>query len=73
MAGLAIGEEVSMGMISTDAPVVILSACHSGPRGAGPVAVADLLVREGARAVSQHPVPVRVPTTPFMTRLLAAT
>lgn len=72
VAGLAIGEEVSMGDdLGPMPPVVILSACHSGPRGAGPVAVADLLVRAGARAVLSTLVPVGVVhNSTFMTRLL---
>lgn len=72
MAGLAIGSGVSMGDdIGPMPPVVILSACHSGPRGAGPVAVADLLLRAGARAVLSTLVPVGVlHNSTFMTRLL---
>lgn len=72
MAGLAIGDEVSMGDdLGPMPPVVILSACHSGPRGAGPVAVADLLLRAGARAVLSTLVPVGVHhNSTFMTRLL---
>ena len=41
-------------------PVVILSACHVAPRGAGAVTVADLLLREGAVAVLGTQVPVDV-------------
>ena len=73
MAGLAIGEDHSTGDdLGPMPPLVILSACHSGPRGAGPVAVADLLVRAGARAVLSTLVPVGVHhNSVFMTRLLA--
>lgn len=72
MAGLAIGDGVSMGDdLGPMPPVVILSACHSGPRGAGPVAVADLLLRAGAHAVLSTLVPVDVRhNSTFMTRLL---
>lgn len=72
MAGLAVGEDVSMGDdLGPMPPVVILSACHSGPRGAGPVSVADLLLRAGARAVLSTLVPVGVfHNSTFMTRLL---
>jgi hypothetical protein len=72
MAGLAIGDEVSLGDdLGPMPPVVILSSCHSGPRGAGPVAVADLLLRAGARAVLSTLVPVGVlHNSTFMTRLL---
>jgi hypothetical protein len=72
MAGLAIGDDVSMGDdLGPMPPVVILSACHSGPRGAGPVAVADLLLRAGARTVLSTLVPVGVHhNSTFMTRLL---
>ncbi|MFG3429380.1 CHAT domain-containing protein [Streptomyces californicus] len=41
-------------------PVVILSACHVAPRGAGAVAISDLLLREGALAVLGTQVPVDV-------------
>ncbi|KJL23479.1 CHAT domain protein [Microbacterium oxydans] len=72
MAGLAIGDEVSLGDdLGPMPPVVLLSSCHSGPRGAGPVAVADLLLRAGARAVLSTLVPVGVlHNSTFMTRLL---
>jgi hypothetical protein len=72
MAGLMIGDGISVGDdIGRMPPVVILSACHSGPRGAGPVAVADLLLRAGARAVLSTLVPVDVRhNSTFMTRLL---
>jgi hypothetical protein len=72
LAGLAIGDDVSIGDdLGPMPPVVILSACHSGPRGAGPVAVADLLLRAGARAVLSTLVPVGVRhNSTFMTRLL---
>lgn len=74
VAGLAIGDHHhSTGDdLGPMPPLVILSACHSGPRGAGPVAVADLLVRAGARAVLSTLVPVGVHhNSVFMTRLLA--
>ncbi|WMY79410.1 CHAT domain-containing protein [Citricoccus sp. I39-566] len=72
MAGLAIGSEVSMGDdLGPMPPMVILSACHSGPRGAGPVSVADILLWAGARTVLSTLVPVDVRhNSAFMTRLL---
>ena len=39
-------------------PVVILSACHVGPRGSGVVNVADMFIRAGAEAVLGTFVPV---------------
>ncbi|MFC8719895.1 CHAT domain-containing protein [Kitasatospora sp. NPDC057198] len=41
-------------------PVVMLSACHIAPRGAGAITVTDLLLREGALAVLGTQVPVDV-------------
>ena len=41
-------------------PVVILSACHVAPRGAGAISVTDLLLREGAAAVLGTQVPIKV-------------
>lgn len=56
-------------------PVVLLSACHSAPRGTGVVTVGDLLLREGAIAVltAQVPVAVNRNATLFMRLLLYMT
>lgn len=71
-AMLMIGTEPSMGDdLGPMPPMVILSSCHSGPRGAGPVAVSDLLLREGALAVLSTLAPVGVVhNTTFMSRFL---
>jgi hypothetical protein len=59
LAGLIIGRETCLGPELGDLPpVVILSACHVAPRGAGAVNVADLLLRQGAYAVLGTQVPV---------------
>ncbi|MFI5913385.1 CHAT domain-containing protein, partial [Dactylosporangium sp. NPDC051541] len=61
LAGLRVGDEVLMGPgLGPLPPVVILSACHTAPRGAGTVSVTDLLLREGAIAVLGTQVPVDV-------------
>lgn len=72
MAGIRIGHESSVGFdLGPMPPMVILSACHSGPRGAGPVSVSDLLLRAGARAVLSTLVPVGVHhNSAFMMRFL---
>ena len=46
--------------VGTVPPVVLLSACHVTPRGVGAVTVADLLLRQGAKAVLGAVVPVGV-------------
>lgn len=61
VAGVTIGTEPSLGDdLGEMPPLVILSACHTSPRGAGVVNVGDLLVRAGARAVLSTLVPVDV-------------
>lgn len=61
VAGVTIGTEPSLGDDLGDMPpLVILSACHTSPRGGGVVNVGDLLVRAGARAVLSTLVPVDV-------------
>lgn len=72
MARLVIGTELSMGTdLGPMPPLVILSACHTGPRGSGAVSVSDLLLREGARAVLSTLVPVKVMhNASFMQRFL---
>jgi hypothetical protein len=68
VAGLLIGEELSLGLgLGPLPPVVILSACHVAPRGAGTVSVADMLLREGAFAVLGTQVPVHVVRNTMLT------
>jgi hypothetical protein len=73
VAGLSIGDEIVLGPgLGPLPPVVILSACHVAPRGAGTVSVVDLLLREGAIAVLGTQVPVNVWSNMLLTaRLLA--
>lgn len=71
VAGLRIGEEVVLGPgLGPLPPVVILSACHVAPRGAGTVSVVDLLLREGAIAVLGTQVPVTVRNNALLTMRL---
>ncbi|WP_405753805.1 CHAT domain-containing protein [Streptomyces sp. NBC_01411] len=75
VAGLVIGDklclELGLGLGDTP-PVVMLSACHVAPRGAGAVSVTDLLLREGVLAVLGTQVPVRVDRNAMlMVRFLA--
>jgi hypothetical protein len=72
LAGLRIGDDFSLGLdLGPMPPLVILSACESGPRGGGAVAVTDLLLRQGAIAVISTLVPVGViHNSIFMLRLL---
>lgn len=61
VAGLMIGDRQSLGDdLGPMPPLVILSACHTSPRGGGVVNVSDLLIREGAYAVLSTLVPVDV-------------
>lgn len=62
MAGLWIGNDL---WFANDdqiliPPIVILSACHVAPRGAGAVTVTDLLHRKGAKVVLGTLIPVNV-------------
>jgi hypothetical protein len=60
-ATLVIGEEIVLGPeLGELPPVVLLSACHVAPRGAGTVSITDLLLRQGALAVLGTQVPVNV-------------
>jgi hypothetical protein len=74
-AGLVIGDQVclELGLAPESMPpVVMLSACHVAPRGAGAVSVTDLLLREGILAVLGTQVPVRVDRNAMlMVRFLA--
>lgn len=61
IAGVVIGEEMSLGDdLGPMPPLVVLSACHTSPRGSGAVNVGDLLIRAGAEAVLSTLVPVDV-------------
>jgi CHAT domain len=61
VAGLVIGNQFYLGPeIDSLPPVVILSACHVAPRGAGVVSITDLMLRQGAVAVLGTQVPVDV-------------
>jgi hypothetical protein len=72
VAGLAIGDAVVFGPgLGPLPPVVLLSACHVAPKGAGTIGIVDLLLREGALAVLGTQVPVDVRhNTLFMGRFL---
>jgi len=68
VAGLRIGDEVALGPgLGPLPPLVILSACHVAPRGAGTISVVDLLLREGAIAVLGTQVPVDVRSNTMLT------
>jgi len=61
VAGVVIGDEHSLGDdLGPMPPLVILSACHTSPRGGGVVNIGDLLLRAGADAVLSTLVPVNV-------------
>lgn len=60
-AGIVIGNSVSLGLeLEHVPPLVILSSCSVSPRGIGSVNIADILLRQGARAVLGTLVPVNV-------------
>lgn len=60
-AGIIIGKSLSVGLEFERVPgLVILSACSVSPRGIGSVNIADVLLRQGARAVLGTLVPVDV-------------
>jgi CHAT domain-containing protein len=68
VAGLRVGDEDVLGIgLGPLPPVVILSACHVAPRGAGTVSIVDLLLREGAIAVLGTQVPVDVRSNTMLT------
>ncbi|MCY1655630.1 CHAT domain-containing protein [Streptomyces sp. SL203] len=72
MAAIVIGDEphIELGLQYAP-PVIVLSACHVAPRGAGAVTITDLLLREGALAVLGTQVPVNVRRNMMLTgRLL---
>ncbi len=72
VAGLVVGEEHTIGVdLGEMPPLVILSACHTGPRGGGVVAVSDMLIAAGATAVLSTLVPVSVfHNSDYMVRFL---
>lgn len=58
-AGIIIGDEFWMADESFPvSPIVILSACHSSPRGLGAITIADMFLRNGALAVLGTFIPV---------------
>jgi hypothetical protein len=60
-AGLKFSTGVSLGLeLGHVPPLVILSACHSSPRGVAAVNIGDLMLRQGAFAVLGTLVPVDV-------------
>jgi hypothetical protein len=62
MAGLCIGKDIWMADDNDIKmpPIVMLSACHVNPRGAGVVSVTDLFLRTGAMAVLGTLIPIDV-------------
>lgn len=59
MAGIMVGEEFWMASEDINVPpIVILSACHSSPRGMGAVNIADMFIRNGAISVLGTFIPV---------------
>ena len=59
MAGIMVGEEFWMAEEDIKVPpIVILSACHSSPRGMGAVNIADMFIRNGAISVLGTFIPV---------------
>ena len=72
-AGLKFSTGVSLGLeLGHVPPLVILSACHSSPRGVAAVNIGDMLIRHGASAVLGTLIPVDVMRNAIlMTRLFA--
>lgn len=70
-AGIMVGDEFWMADQNIRVPpLVILSACHTSPRGIGAVNIADLFVRNGAIAVLSTFIPVNAQRNMIiMTRL----
>lgn len=61
LAGIMLGSTPVMGPeLGPMPPIVLLSACHTGPRGGGVVSIADLILALGAQAVLSTLVPVDV-------------
>lgn len=58
-AGIMVGEDFWMAENDMKfPPLVILSACHTGPRGIGAVNIADFIIKNGAIAVLSTFIPV---------------
>lgn len=72
-AGLKFSTGVSLGLeFERVPPLVILSACHSSPRGVAAVNIGDMLLRHGALAVLGTLIPVDVRrNATLMARLFA--
>lgn len=59
MAGIIVGEEFWMADEDLKTPpIVILSACHTAPRGFGCITIADMFLRKGALAVLGTFIPI---------------
>ena len=59
MAGIVIGKQRWMASENLPTPpIVILSACHTAPRGFGCISIADMFLRNGALAVLGTFIPV---------------
>ncbi|WP_157759029.1 CHAT domain-containing protein [Cystobacter fuscus] len=73
VAGLRFSTGVSLGLeFKRVPPLVILSACHSSPRGVAAVNIGDMLIRHGALAVLGTLIPVDVRrNATLMVRLFA--
>lgn len=71
LAGIIIGDKFWMANEGIQTPpIVILSACHTAPRGFGCITIADMLLRSGAHTVLGTFIPVNAFTnTILMTRL----
>lgn len=71
VAGIIIGKQFWMADENLQVPpIVILSACHTAPRGFGCVTIADMFLRNGAQAVLGSFVPVNAMNNMIlMTRL----
>ncbi len=71
MAGIIIGDQFWMANEGVQTPpIVILSACHTAPRGFGCITIADMLLRSGAHTVLGTYIPVDAfANTVLMTRL----
>lgn len=71
MAGIMVGEEFWMAdQDMLVPPFVILSACHTSPRGIGAVNIADMFIRNGAITVLSTFIPINVKRNMvIMTRL----
>ncbi len=71
LAGIIIGDQFWMANENMQTPpIIILSACHTAPRGFGCITIADMLLRCGAHTVLGTFIPVNVfDNTILMTRL----